>query len=191
MKIQRRRNETEFHRTTPEVGITSSSPRLLPPESIHRSQSRSHPGQVDIVSSLVFSKWGPIRRRRTCARAQELFSYSFLGGRVMLVGFARLSFARLIELDICRVLVYGPIGTTIFGFFQPPNTQTEVSGVYLQACSRYCNLASSRNSLASHQLLIEDSCSMCGKRDQCHHGVMARWLRYRTLSWIHFRAYKP
>ncbi|KAF2530864.1 hypothetical protein F2Q70_00031619 [Brassica cretica] len=31
--------------------------------------------EVDIVSSLVFSKWGPLRRKRTCARAQVLIIY--------------------------------------------------------------------------------------------------------------------
>ncbi|KAF2565780.1 hypothetical protein F2Q68_00025129 [Brassica cretica] len=48
-------------------------------------KSKGRERRVDIISSLVFSKWGPLRRKRTCARVQELFSYSFLGGNKMLV----------------------------------------------------------------------------------------------------------
>ena len=66
---------------------------------------------VDIVSSLVFSKWGPLRRRRTCTRAQELFSYSFLGGRVMLVVWfsslfnTLLCFWLFIDRGFCSIIV--------------------------------------------------------------------------------------
>ena len=70
----------------------------------------------------------------------------------------------VIHPDIPRVGNVGVlVGTAISGSLQPSNTQIEVSGVYLQACSRYYKPASSRNSLASDHLLIENARSMCGE----------------------------